>query len=1282
MRLKDLNSDKRDEESRNRPVRLSDLRKQNDIDPVIANEIRMAPLKLSQQLQKGVETSKAAEAEAAREVDSKLVERPPYLERVKQEASKWPEILRPVGLAVEAIAEAPAVRAIGETLGTRNAEAEGFKPVEGAGKIAGQAIAAIGTPLTVPGAGLGGGAMFNQAGGALARYAPKLGSTAGGRIAETAIKSAAEGAPLGVGTELALNPEASGRELAIAGALGAGGGAVLGGLGGAVGEGLVRLSTLRRKGVPEVAGQPVARSSDVSEELPPSPVRTSQEAVQDAQNTVRSSDAVPGQRKFMNTMQQSGKLTDEVSQGLSQSPEKFYDRITNVGTVERANQRIAQGLDTAEAGLMGKKRFTADDVATGMRLIDEFQKSGNTQRAVTVAERLARQLTEAGQTVQAASIWNRLTPEGALLAAQRRVNTINENLLRGQRPVKLSDEQAQGITDAASAIQASGASKERAGTVMEIMERMRKGEEIPLEDRQILADFAADVKRFLKPSDNRPPRPARAPKEMSDVRVRDRVTSFLEAQEQAAKERLRSKGVRISSNPLDVWADYAYIGALKIAKGAVKFADWSDQMVRDVGDSVRPYLREIWDKAQETLNQSAKKINEQTVSKAERIAESYLKSNEKTLAQGDIDLIRNMAQKVSSLSGKEQQMASQDLQAIMNGFEKAGIGRKLSTLQYLSMLLNPKTQIRNIVGNELLYRLERLSKYIGTPIDIVTSKLTGGKRTVTFKRGPRVWDDFFKSTKDYWTALPEGARAGARGVSPEGLTTKYEIQGQAFRSKYNPLTYMEKALGASLQGFDYAAYTRATNQRLSEMAYLDAINSGIKGANNIRSHMQTFMANMDDAVHTIAKDYGKYATLQDDSLLAKKLMGFRRGLNKVSTFGGSENFGLGSIVAPFAKTPANLLLRGLDYSPAGILKAVKQAYDVLRNPNTDLTRADVISSVSRAIMGSGMGAIAYWLADKGAMFGQSNKDSETRKLQQMAGIRDFQINGSAVLRMLEAAATGGDVDAAAKLQEGDTLWAYEWAQPSSMPMAIGSNIHQSVKQGQGPLQTTSEAALSGFSTLFNSSVLSGIREAFQIPPGEDNAVKAIGMNLVKQAPSMFTPSIVRNINTFLDNKLRESYTPDEALKIVNPARSGIPGQAQQMPQRVDTFGKPMTRPNSFIDVFVSPSDRSKYEPTPEAQFVLDLLNETGDTRVAPRAVPKYLSGKDIKTGLNRKVDLTPEQYVKLQTIVGEETAKRIMKINPNLSTEKKVERVLKAMDEAGKIGRNHLKKELGLRLTK
>lgn len=993
----------------------------------------------------------------------------------------------------------------------------------------------------------------------------------------------------------------------------------------------------------------------------------------------------PGERGFVQTLEESGKLTPEVQARMSESEKRGYEQITNIETVNSANTRIEKlGIDRAEAQLLGKTKFKADDVATGMRLIQQLQDAGQVERAVSIVEKVAKQLTEAGQTVQAASIWNRLTPEGALLATQRKVNRINESLLTGQKEVKITPEQAQNITDAAGAIQSAGASKERAGTVMEIMDRVRKGGEITAADKQTLADFVSDARRFIKTTDARPPRPANVPKEMQDIRVRDRVTSFLESQEQAAKERLRAKGIQISSNPLDVWADYAYIGALKLAKGAIKFADFGEQMIKDFGEDVRPHLRNLYEKSQEILNQSTKKINEQVISQAERVAESFIKQKGNQLSPDDVNLIRDMSQKVSSLADKERRVASQDLQALVQSFEKAGVGRKLATAQYISMLLNPLTQIRNVVGNEMMYRLERMAKLIGTPIDIAASKITGGPRTISFKSGPSIWDDFFKPAKDYWVSLPKGARAGARGVSPEGLTTKYEIQGQAFRSKYNPLTYMEKALGATLQGFDYAAYTRATNQRLSEMAYLDALNSEIKGDDAIRNHMQTYMTNLDDATHNIAKDYGKFATLQDDSLLAQKIMGFRRGANVLSTFGASKEFGAGSLVVPFAKTPANLLLRGLDYSPAGIIKALKQTHDVLRNPNTDLTRADVINSVTRALMGTGMGSAAYWLADKGAMFGRSNKDPEVRKLMQGTGIKDFQINGSALSRMIKAVGTGGNVDQAAKLQSGDTLWAYQWAQPSSMPMAIGSNIYQSKKEEQGAIRTAGEAALAGATTLLDSSVLSGIREIFQIPPGEDNVFKAVSMNLIKQLPSQFVPSMARQFNVLFDPKLRETYAmPEDVIgKITGQAEAALPGLAQRMPQRVSTLGEPQTRPNSIFDVFISPSARSEYKPTPEAKLVIDLLNATGDKSLAPRAVSKYLSGKDVTTKEQRRVDLTPEQYVELQTIVGQETAKRLSKINPDLPTDKKIAAVVKAFDEAGKIGRNKLKKDIGLQPTK
>lgn len=1133
-------------------------------------------------------------------------------------------------------------------------------------------IAEVGAQVYMPGAGMG---VVNQAyqgaGNLIGRVAPKLVNSRVGRVAEEVIKDIAVSAPTEFG--YAAKTAEDNKELLKQTAIGTGIGAGAGGLISGIVEGVqalripVRLADLQKETIPTVE-TPIVQPKV-------GPIKPKAEPS-------RPQDTAEKERAFFSNIEQ-GDLTPEVRAGLGKSAERDYEPITNIETVRKANERIAtKGIDKAESEIMNKTRLNAEDLATGMRLIQELQTSGNALRAVTVAEKLAKQLTEAGQTVQAASIWSRLSPEGALLAAQRKVSNINENLLRGQAEVKITSGQAQNITDAAGAIQASGGSRERAGTVMEIMDRVRKGETITADDRQLVTDFVTDAKRFLKPDDTRPPRVVKAPKEMDDVRVRDRVTSFLEGQEKAALERIRARRGQANALPLDEWADYAIVGATKLAKGTIKFADWSEQMVRDVGEEIRPYLRQIYEKSQEVRNQSVKQINDQVISKAERVVESFIKKKGDELASDDVDFIRNMAQRVSSLADQERRIASQDLQAIMQGFEKVGVGRKLASAQYISMLLNPLTQIRNIVGNEMMYRLERMAKLIGTPIDIAASKITGGKRTITFKSGPSVWDDFFKPSQDFWGSLPEGSRSGWRGVSPEGLTTKYEIQGQAFRSKYNPMTYLEKSLGAVLQGFDYAAYTRATKQTLSEMAYLDALNKGIKGDDAIRSYMQTYMTNLDDATHNIAKEYGKFATLQNDSGLAKGIMGFRRFANKYTT--GSPEFGAGSLIVPFAKTPANLFLRALDYTPAGILKAIKQTHDVLRDPNTDLTRADVIMSVTRALIGTGMGAVAYWLADKGALFGRSNKDPEVRKLMQGTGIKDFQINGSALMRMTQSIGTGGDVDQAAKLQPGDTLWGYEWAQPASMPLAIGSNIYQGVQEKKGALQTAGEAAAAGATTLLDSSVLSGIREVFQIPPGEDNAIKAIGMNLIKQAPSQFVPSLARQFNLLFDPTLKETYAmPGDTLgKITGYAQSTIPGLAQQMPQRVSTLGEPQTRLNTFVDVFLSPSARSKYRPTPEAQLVIDLLNETGDKNLAPRAVSKYLSGKDVKTREQRRVDLTPEQYVELQTIVGQETTRRLKKINPELPTDRKIEMVIEAFDQAGKIGRNKLKRDVGLRKTK
>lgn len=83
----------------------------------------------------------------------------------------------------------------------------------------------------------------------------------------------------------------------------------------------------------------------------------------------------------------------------------------------------------------------------------------------------------------------------------------------------------------------------------------------------------------------------------------DRVAKRLESAGEAAKARIRARGLRASAglDPTEL-ADYALLGATEIARGAVRFADWSAKMTASFGDYVKPHLQEIFAAANAKLN--------------------------------------------------------------------------------------------------------------------------------------------------------------------------------------------------------------------------------------------------------------------------------------------------------------------------------------------------------------------------------------------------------------------------------------------------------------------------------------------------------------------------------------------------------------------------------------------------------------------------------------------------------------------------------------------------------
>ncbi|WP_405113601.1 hypothetical protein MHH28_07625 [Paenibacillus sp. FSL K6-1217] len=952
----------------------------------------------------------------------------------------------------------------------------------------------------------------------------------------------------------------------------------------------------------------------------------------------------PKQRGFTETL----KASDKTPEPLKAKLNNEYQPITNLETVKAANERVARDVSNETNRILGTTKFSAEDSVVAQRLIDHYNKQNNYEMSVNIADKIATEATKAGQFIQSLSIYDRLTPEGVLIHARRIANKVNETASKLGKQAEVTPKMAEDIVSLAGVTQKMTGVKDLSSNVIDILERAKSGEKLTSNEASQLERFVKESKQFIKET-TKPAKPPKAPTAPKDKRVRDNVSSFLDAQEQAAKERLRAKGIRISSTPLDIWADYAVIGAAKMGKGVIKFADWSEQMVKDLGEDIRPQLTRLYESSKDAFNLTSKKIGRETISDAERLAQKVIK--EKQLTGEEAESLLNIAQRVSALSGEAKRTASQDLQTILQSLDKPSLLRKIASAQTQAQLLNPKTQVRNVLGNELFYRLERINKYVSTPIDIARSKLTGSDRTVTFRS--------FNQGK-YWSNWLKGGSAGARGVNINGLETQFDLASPAFTGKYNPLRYTEKALGASLRSFDNAAYSRAVNKSLGEMATLDAINSGVKPT---KEYVQNFIAKADDNVRQLADNYGKYVTFQDNNLISQGLTKFKRGLNL------GKDFGFGDLVLKYPKTPGALLARALEYSPAGFIRSAWQVAKPIFRNGVEKDPAAVVQGLSRAIIGTfGLSGLGYYLIQNDILTGQANKDRDIRSLQSAAGQGQYQVNLSALERFVKS---GFDPNAG-KIKEGDLLYNYDWMQPVSVAISMGANIQKNMSNNEskgkvatGALGAAYDSFAGGLNTLTEQSVLQGLARAAEGYPGQTVTDKIA--DVLSDVPASFIPTIFNQVKQLTDNTKRETTDPTLLEQTLNKAQAKIPGLAGKLPKKYDSLGNEQQhyQNNSAANVFLNPGFPSRYKLSDEARMIVDLIAETGDEGIAPRVPNKKLDG----------TPLTGEEFSRLSQLQGENTRNSLGKVKESLSNKSKIKSIKKKLTTSGQKARKELEKE-------
>ena len=439
-------------------------------------------------------------------------------------------------------------------------------------------------------------------------------------------------------------------------------------------------------------------------------------------------------------------------------------------------------------------------------------------------------------------------------------------------------------------------------------------------------------------------------------------------------------------------------------QGAVEVAKKMRQMGTNAGQTVQAYniLSRLTPEgmfyyAQSELDEAYNKMI-QGKSK-EWIEENQDKFN---LTPEETQTILDIMKEISNMEdGREKTIRLAEIQKLVSNKIPPTKGQSVKAWMRISMLFNPKTQVRNVMGNAVVLPVNMTSDIFAGAIDKIVSKKTGIRTTGITKEGIKGYakgfgKGLFESYDDFRKGVNTREVTGNRFEIGEGRSFKNKRIGKAFNIVDNILSF---ALDAGDRGFYEATFTNSLNNQM------------------ILNNSTEVTQDMID----IATNEALQRTWQDDNAYTKAVLMARNALN--GKIGNSKglNYGLGDILIPFAKTPANLTKAIVDYSPVGLTKTL--AIDARKFKNSlsngqysAQLQHKFVQNLGKGMAGSLLYVLGYGLAKAGIASGEADDDKDVKNfMKDSLGISSYSIN------------------------IGGKSFSYDWAQPVATPLAIMTN---------------------------------------------------------------------------------------------------------------------------------------------------------------------------------------------------------------------------------------------------
>lgn len=572
--------------------------------------------------------------------------------------------------------------------------------------------------------------------------------------------------------------------------------------------------------------------------------------------------------------------------------------------------------------------------------------------------------------------------------------------------------------------------------------------------------------------------------------------------------------------------------------------------------------------------------------------------NDFDLKPNEVQFIMDTMQEVKDMpDGYDKKAKLAEIQKMMTDKLPPDKDGRIKSWMRISMLFNPKTQVRNVAGNAIIAPVNYIGDIFASRIDKKIAKKTGVRTTGNMNI----------------KAILEGMKKGAYQATNDykkGINTK-DMDGNRFeisnRKSFSDKNLVGKSLNRTEALLNYVM--DAGDRVFSEASFENSLQNQM-----ILNNTTEVTQKMIDIAHEEALS----RTWNDNNKYTKFVLGVRSGLNNIKLGG----YGLGDVLIPFAKTPANLTKAIVDYSPVGLVNSLTK-YKAMNNAIetgqfTAKMQHDFVQTLGKATAGTMLYVLGMALAKAGITSGKSDDDKDTRDfIKNTLGINSYSI------------------------KIGNKSFTYDWAQPIAAPLSIMANIETSKKnKEQALLEGVVNSLDTAGSILLEQSFLSSINDVLS-----DNAGVVSGIiNEVLELPSRAIPTFSKQIVDLTDTTQRQTYEYDKPLQTAtNKIKAKLPGLSKTLSPSVDTMGREILRyggKNNPFNVFLNPANVNTENISESASEIYRVYKVTGDQTIMPRVTPYYINQKGEKTILSTK---ERTEYAKVSGKIIEDNIKLLLK---------------------------------------